>query len=93
MLFRKLEERIPKKIVKEYLFSKQDKYGEYSGEDVRLFALDALSEIGDTSDLPLLKKYLDSQNEKERVAAAGSILAILNREASSQTDRGLSTAR
>lgn len=68
-----------KPIVQEYLLSKQDKYGEYSGEDVRLFALDALSEIGDTSELPLLRKYLDSQNEKERVAAAGSILAILIR--------------
>lgn len=68
-----------KPIVREYLLSTQDKYGEYSGEDVRLFALDALSEIGDTSELPLLRKYLDSQGEKERVAAAGSILAILIR--------------
>lgn len=71
-----------KKVIKEYLESKQDKYGEYSGEDVRLFALDALAEVGDTSDLPLLRKYLDSQNQKERVAAAGAILALLKSSAS-----------
>ena len=67
-----------KPIITEYLLSDKEEFAGIPGEDVRLFAVDALSAMGDTSDLPLLTKFL-SRKGRERIAAAASILKILNR--------------
>ena len=74
-----------KSIIIEYLLSDRNSYSGISVEDVKVLAIyNGLFEIGDKSDLPLLKKYLDKGN-RERLMAAGSIIAILNRLEESKT--------
>ncbi len=56
----------------------KDRYSGVPGEDVRIYAMDALSEIGDIKNLDVLKSYL-KESRRERIVAAGTIIKILMR--------------
>ncbi|MEK6744186.1 MAG: HEAT repeat domain-containing protein [Nitrospirota bacterium] len=69
-----------KNVIVEYLMSNEGKYGDISGQDVRVVAMyEGLSAVGSTSDLNILKKFLTKDN-RERIIAASTIIAILGKQ-------------
>ncbi len=67
-----------KSIIIQFLVKQEDRYSGVPGEDVRIYAMDALSEIGDIKKLDVLKSYL-KESRRERIVAAGTIMKILMR--------------